>query len=147
MVAFRMALLWLQLGDVDAARACVGANADGDGVEEKVVSALCDMADGEYEAALEKWRALREQVGDEMVGVNLAVCLLYVGKMQEGRELLEQLVDSGRSSHTLLFNLSTMYELCTDRSRALKARLAEKVAAVGDRTGGWEKTNADFKLQ
>ncbi|KAL2153578.1 hypothetical protein VTH82DRAFT_4733 [Thermothelomyces myriococcoides] len=148
-VAVRMALLWLQLGDVDAARACIStADADGgDGVEERVVSALCDMADGEYEAALEKWKALREQVDDEMVGVNLAVCLLYVGKMQEARELLEQLVESGRSSRTLLFNLSTMYELCTDRSRALKMRLAEKVAAVGDRTRGWDKTNADFKLQ
>ncbi|KAL2138689.1 hypothetical protein VTI28DRAFT_6362 [Corynascus sepedonium] len=149
MVAVRLALLWLQLGDVDAARACVAADWDGngDGVEHRVVSALCDMADGEYETALGKWRSLREEVNDEMVGVNLAVCLLYVGKMQEGRSLLEQLVDSGRSSHTLLFNLSTMYELCTDKSRVLKARLAEKVAAMGDRAEGWEKTNADFKLQ
>jgi len=40
-----------------------------------------------------------------------------------------------------------MYELCTDKSRVLKARLAEKVAAMGDRAEGWEKTNADFKLQ
>lgn len=56
------------------------------------------------------------------------------------------MVDAGRSSHTLLFNLSTMYELCTDRSRGLKARLAEKVALKGDKTTGWEKTNADFKL-
>jgi hypothetical protein len=70
------------LGDVDAARGCVGGE-DGDAVEERVVEALCDMADGEYEAALGKWRALRELVDDEMVGVNLAVCLLYVGKMQE----------------------------------------------------------------
>ena len=116
--------------------------------------------------------ALRAETDDEMVGVNLAVCLLYVGRMQEvrgwcfvvlavdrhagcpmmaadvkqGRALLEQLVDSGRSSHTLLFNLSTMYELCTDRSRALKVRLSEKVAAMEPRPEGWEKTNADFKL-
>jgi hypothetical protein len=39
-----------------------------------------------------------------------------------------------------------MYELCTDRSRALKVSLSEKVAAMGERAGGWEKTNADFKL-
>ncbi len=55
-------------------------------------------------------------------------------------------MDAGRSSHTLLFNLSTMYELCTDRSRALKVQLSEKVAAMEDRAEGWEKTNADFKL-
>jgi hypothetical protein len=53
------------------------------GVEGRVVAALCDMADGEYEAALGKWVTLREVVDDEMVGVNLAVCLLYVGRMQE----------------------------------------------------------------
>ncbi|KAJ4289408.1 hypothetical protein N0V88_006888 [Collariella sp. IMI 366227] len=115
-------------------------------VEERVVSALCDMADGEYELAFGKWTALRKESDDEMVGVNLAVCMLYVGKMSEGKTVLESLTDSGRSSHTLLFNLSTMYELCTDRSRALKVKLSEKVAAMEERADGWEKTNADFKL-
>ncbi|KAH6632238.1 hypothetical protein F5144DRAFT_593039 [Chaetomium tenue] len=147
MVRVRRALLWLHLGDVDAARACVAEEAVQGGVEERMVAALCDMADGEYDAALGKWAELKELVGDdEMVGVNMAVCLLYVGRMHEGRALLEQLVDTGRTSHTLLFNLSTMYELCTDRSRALKVGLSEKVAAMGDRKEGWEKNNADFKL-
>ncbi|KAK4097234.1 hypothetical protein N658DRAFT_479250 [Parathielavia hyrcaniae] len=145
----RRALLYLHLGDVGAARECVGGAGDGGvggGVEERVVTALCDMADGEYEAALGRWTELKETVDDEMVAVNMAVCLLYVGRMQEGKALLEQLVDSGRSSHTLLFNLTTMYELCTDRSRALKVRLSERVAASENRGDGWEKTNADFKL-
>ena len=73
-------------------------------------------------------------------------CPMMAADVKQGRALLEQLVDSGRSSHTLLFNLSTMYELCTDRSRALKVRLSEKVAAMQARPEGWEKTNADFKL-
>ncbi|KAK4145943.1 uncharacterized protein C8A04DRAFT_10092 [Dichotomopilus funicola] len=156
MVGVRRALLWLHLGDVEAARGCMGI-VDGDGgeggqegsggVEAKVVGALCDMADGAYERALGRWKELWEEVDDEMVGVNLAVCLLYLGKMQEASHSRLWLVDSGRSSHTLLFNLSTMYELCTDRSRALKVSLSEKVAARGDRVEGWEKTNADFKLQ
>lgn len=60
--------------------------------------------------------------------------------------MLEELVDSGYASHTLLFNLTTMYELCTDKSRTLKAKLAEKVAAMDITTKGWEKSNADFKL-
>ncbi|KAL1841311.1 hypothetical protein VTJ49DRAFT_7148 [Mycothermus thermophilus] len=146
MERMREALLWLQLGDVQAARACLALEAcpggDDDAAEggaegrrdvaERVVDALCDMADGEYETALGKWTALREE---------------QAGKEDEmGRVLLEEMVEAGRSSHTLLFNLSTMYELCTDRSRGLKARLAEKVALNGDRTAGWEKTNADFKL-
>ncbi|KAJ3568983.1 hypothetical protein NPX13_g6234 [Xylaria arbuscula] len=116
------------------------------------------MADGEYAIALDKWQVLRDEmretgVQDEMVGVNTAVCLLYTGRMSEGRDLLEQLVDAGQTSHTLLFNLTTMYELCSDRAKNLKMRLASRVArleapamAEGRGGGGWEKTNADFKL-
>ncbi|KAM7203459.1 trafficking protein particle complex subunit-like protein [Naviculisporaceae sp. PSN 640] len=146
------ALLWLHLGDVDAARECVLSSyslddaAEQEGIKEKVVLALCDMADGEYERALDRWFDLREESDDEMIGVNTAVCLLYVGRMQEGKELLEGLVDAGRSSRTLLFNLTTMYELCTEKARSLKTRLADKVAAMEDTPNGWERTNADFKL-
>lgn len=60
--------------------------------------------------------------------------------------MLEGLVESGFSSHTLLFNLCTIYELCTDRSKALKANLAAKVAGMAASAKGWEKSNADFKL-
>lgn len=85
------ALLWLHLGDADAARRCVvrgeGSGEDGKHAE-TVVGALCQMADGEYEAALATWRGLREEVADEMVGVNMAVCLLYTGKLTEVSFLL-----------------------------------------------------------
>ncbi|KAI8953659.1 hypothetical protein F4801DRAFT_104079 [Xylaria longipes] len=150
-LAVSRALLWLHVGDVDAARRCVSHGAAGE-MAERVVGALANMADGEYDAALEKWRALRDEmsengVEDEMVGVNLAVCLLYTGRMPEGRDLLEELVSAGQTSHTLLFNLTTMYELCSDRAKSLKTRLAERVADMEPRSGGgWEKTNADFKL-
>jgi hypothetical protein len=80
-LAVARALLWLHLGDADAARECVRGLPGG---VEGVVDALCAMADGEYGAALEMWKALREEeTEDEMVGVNMAVCLLYVGRMQE----------------------------------------------------------------
>ncbi|KAI0520892.1 hypothetical protein F5B22DRAFT_598709 [Xylaria bambusicola] len=155
-LAVSRALLWLHLGDVDAARRCMG-NGVGAETSERVVDALADMADGEYAVAIDKWRALRDEmsengVEDEMVGVNLAVCLLYTGRMSEGRDLLEELVDAGQTSHTLLFNLTTMYELCSDRAKNLKMRLASRVATLeapaagGGGGGGWEKTNADFKL-
>ncbi|KAI0189689.1 hypothetical protein EV127DRAFT_431512 [Xylaria flabelliformis] len=145
------ALLWLHVGDVDAARHCVSHGVAGE-MAERVVDALANMADGEYDAALEKWRDLRDEMGengveDEMVGVNLAVCLLYTGRMPEGRDFLEELVSAGQTSHTLLFNLTTMYELCSDRAKSLKIRLAESVAEMEPRSGrGWEKTNVDFKL-
>ncbi|KAI0469547.1 hypothetical protein F4859DRAFT_487016 [Xylaria cf. heliscus] len=150
-LAVSRALLWLHVGDVDAARRCVAHGVAGE-MAERVVDALASMADGEYDAALEKWQALRDEmseneVEDEMVGVNLAVCLLYIGQMPEGRDLLEELVSAGQTSHTLLFNLTTMYELCSDRAKSLKMRLAERVADMEPTPGGaWEKTNADFKL-
>ncbi|KXH33958.1 hypothetical protein CSIM01_02293 [Colletotrichum simmondsii] len=148
-MALSRALLWLHLGDADAARRCV-MRGDDSGEEgkhaETVVGALCQMADGEYEAALATWRGLREEVADEMVGVNMAVCLLYTGKLTEARAIFEDMVGSGYSSHTLLFNLSTTYELCTERNRNLKVRLVDKVADLEETPRGWEKNNADFKL-
>ncbi|PNH43235.1 hypothetical protein VD0004_g4205 [Verticillium dahliae] len=146
-MALTRALLWLHLGDVAAARRCVRGAHRGEGRHaEQVILALCEMADGEYEAALRLWQALRQEVDDEMVGVNMAVCLLYTGNMDKGREVLESMAGSGRSSHTLLFNLSTMYELCTERNRAMKIKLTERLAGLDATESGWEKTNADFKL-
>ena len=83
-LALAKSLLWLQLGDVDAARACAADCTDDDASAEDITNALCDMGDREYEAALEKWTALREDMeDDEMVGVNTAVCLIYLGRLQE----------------------------------------------------------------
>lgn len=74
------ALLWLHLGNTDAARLCVKEGEFGD----RIITALCGMADGEYETALSTWQELRGEMGeDEMVAVNLAVCLLYTGRMEE----------------------------------------------------------------
>ncbi|KAI1070436.1 hypothetical protein NW752_007766 [Fusarium irregulare] len=145
-MALTKALLWLHLGDVDSARACARLAVENDENAEKLILALCDMADSEYESALEAWKELKETMDDEMVGVNTAVCLLYLGRIQEGRAVLEGLVDSGLSSHTLLFNLSTMYELCTERHKNMKIKLTERVACMEASAAGWEKTNSDFKL-
>ena len=73
------ALLWLHLGDADAARACVKADSRAD----KIVSALCDMADAQYAEALATWRSIEGGATDEMIGVNMAVCMLYLGRMDE----------------------------------------------------------------
>ncbi|KAJ4257342.1 hypothetical protein NW762_008460 [Fusarium torreyae] len=134
-MALTKALLWLHLGDADSARACARQAAASDENAEKLITALCDMADAEYESALETWTELKESMEDEMIGVNTA-----------GRAILEGLVDSGLSSHTLLFNISTMYELCTERHRNLKLKLTERVAGMEASPAGWEKTNSDFKL-
>ncbi|KAM0258976.1 hypothetical protein ACHAPA_010979 [Fusarium lateritium] len=145
-MALTKALMWLHLGDSDSARVCARQAVTSDENAEKLIVALSDMADAEYKSALEAWEELKESMDDEMVGVNMAVCLLYLGRIQEGRAVLEELVESGRSSHTLLFNLSTMYELCTERHKNMKIRLTERVAGLEASSTGREKTNSDFKL-
>ncbi|KHN96118.1 Tetratricopeptide-like helical [Metarhizium album ARSEF 1941] len=135
-IALSKALLWLHLGDADEARGCAEQCSKTAVDTEKLILALCDLADGDYESALSRWQHLREDMpDDEMVGVNTA-----------GRDILENLVESGFSSHTLLFNLSTMYELCTEKHRNLKTKLAERVAGMDESPAGWEKLNTDFKL-
>ncbi|KPM37184.1 hypothetical protein AK830_g9392 [Neonectria ditissima] len=145
-MALTKALLWLHLGNAESARECAQQGASDNQDADKIILALCDMADADYESALEQWKDLKETADDEMVGVNMGVCLLYLGRIQEGREILEGLVNSGLSSHTLLFNLSTMYELCTEKNRNLKIRLTERAAAMETSAAGWERTNGDFKL-
>lgn len=65
----------------------------------------------------------------------------------QARELLESLIATNHSFSSLTFNLSTIYELCSDKSRVLKMGLAEKLAKQ-PRSGekNWEKPNVDFKL-
>lgn len=82
-MAISKALLWLQLGDVDSARECARLCSADEEATGRIILALCDMGDTEYEAALEKWQGLRKEMEDEMVGVNAAVCLLYLGRLQE----------------------------------------------------------------
>ena len=162
----RIALLYLRIGDVAAAKRFVGE--DGSGSTVGVLQPLLRMAEGRYEDAVEGWKALRaapSASNPEMATQNLAVCLLYTGRLDEvcfsaglyyaiaalkcirqARSLLEKLVDEGHSFHALTFNLSTMYELCTDKARALKTELTEKVASLDMSDVGWEKSNVDFKL-
>ena len=70
-------------------------------------------------------------------------------------QLLTELIEEGHSFHALTFNLATVYELCTERSRAKKIELADKVAekmkseddfGEGERSTWAERSNADFKL-
>lgn len=79
---------------------------------------------------------------------NRAVCALYSGRLSEARDLLEGLVADGVASSTLVFNLSTVFELVSERARNLKIGLAERLAQrnEGGHGSGWEVGVADMKL-
>jgi tetratricopeptide (TPR) repeat protein len=152
------ALVWLRVGDLRASRRCIGqasALSSPGGEQtmelnnkvEGTLNALLKIAEGDYNAAVEAWTELHTAYEDDaMVTQNLAVSLLYTGKVSEARNLLTDLAGTTPPFHALTFNLSTMYELCTERSRDRKLVLAERVAAREPSEVGWEMVAADFKL-
>ena len=150
-------MVLLRMGDVTGAREFSASMKSGgnkqDKTKDKIIDALCTTAEGEYEAAAKKWKGIvdSENGSDEsglrtMACQNLAVCLVYMGKVTEAQDTLRGIMDD-EQQHLLKgvsFNLATIYELVADveRCRALKLELAEeaKKKAEGDRALG------DFKL-
>lgn len=71
----RLALLCLRIGDVRAARRYAGEGA--------MMEALLCMADGRYGDAVEGWRGMVAGERDVLARQNMAVCELYLGRMDE----------------------------------------------------------------
>lgn len=65
----------------------------------------------------------------------------------KARRLLESQVSENQSFTGLIFNLSTVYELCSDNAGHLKGQLAATVAAQpASGQTNLDRPNADFKL-
>ena len=143
-------LVWLRVGDLASARRCLAhaSQAASDALLDGTLAALVQLADSDYEAAASSFRALHDQFPeDAMVTQNLAVCLLYTGRIPDAKQLLLNLVDQSPPFHSMVFNLSTVFELCTERNRDRKAEIAEKLASRKDGGGvGWERSTVEFKL-
>ncbi|KAK4547740.1 hypothetical protein LTR36_000698 [Oleoguttula mirabilis] len=146
-IAYRKALLRVRVGDVTGARGCVGMMRD-EG-RKAAFDVLLQVADGDFSDAADNWQELAEQrSGHALVANNVAVCLLYTGHIDTSRRVLEEASAKLPGFPALLFNLSTIYELCTERAADLKTSLAHTMAAKTPQpdSGGWEKTTLDFKL-
>lgn len=146
----RLGLLYLKIGNLAAAEKCINPSADTptEHPYSTILAPLLSIAQGDYSAAITQLIATKDKASspDPLVLQNLAVCLIYTGRLVEARPLLQSLVAEGHSFPSLIFNLSTIYELCTEKSKGLKMDLAGKLA---DREGdsiGWEKLNSDLKL-
>ncbi|KAF1959657.1 hypothetical protein CC80DRAFT_489765 [Byssothecium circinans] len=143
-------LVWLRVGDIQAAKRCLSSfsGSDSDELANKTLEALIQLSNSEYAAAASSFQALHDQyLDDAMITQNLAVSLVYTGQIAEAKDLLADLVDTSAPFHSLVFNLSTIYELCTERNRDKKVALAEKLASrKTDGVVGWEIGSADFKL-
>jgi tetratricopeptide (TPR) repeat protein len=146
----RLGLLYLKIGNLAAATEYTNTSAETSTEHSysTILAPLLSMAQGDYSAAIAQLVAIKDLAtsADPLVLQNLAVCLMYTGRLVEARPLLESLVSEGHSFPSLIFNLSTIYELCTEKSKGLKMDLAAKLADKEGSSIGWEKLNADFKL-
>ncbi|KAF1978692.1 hypothetical protein BU23DRAFT_498943 [Bimuria novae-zelandiae CBS 107.79] len=144
------ALTWLRLGDITAARKCLASlsSSQSDELLDGTLKALLQLADSDYASAVASFESLHSRFpSDAMVTQNLAVCLLYTGRIAEAKDLLSALAHETQPFHSLVFNLCTVYELCTERNQDSKLALASTMAArKSDGSVGWEISNADFKL-
>ncbi|KAJ5736272.1 uncharacterized protein N7483_001397 [Penicillium malachiteum] len=147
-VKLRKALLFLRIGDADSAQQVFGDSYESK--EAALLQPLLSMSDGRYNDAVDQWRVLYEdqtRSDEDLVAQNMAVCLLYSGKLDEARQLLESQVSANHSFGSLIFNLSTVYELCSDNASQLKGQLAATLAGqpVSGETN-IDRPNTDFKL-
>jgi tetratricopeptide (TPR) repeat protein len=145
----RKALLHLRTGDLNSASESLNKMAPG--LSKEITQALLQTTEGDFAKAVGTWRRLAEQHPDnELLAQNLSACLLYTGHITEARSILEGIVRDTPAFPALLFNLSTVYELCTNRAvegkTGLSHFLAQKSPPDAAMSGGWERTNADFKL-
>lgn len=77
----RLALLYMRLGALTAANSCIEATTCTN--HEPILQPLLSMAEGRYEDAISEWRNLLASSSSTMATQNLAVCLLYVGRIEE----------------------------------------------------------------
>lgn len=160
-------LVWLQVGDLRATKRCLATlhgssdsimsptlnTIEATGSEDyssRVLLALANMAEGNFPAAALEWEQLeKSHEDDDMISQNLAICLLYTGRLVEAHEILENAVDESSAApfHSLLFNLSTFYELSSDKARENKTKLTERVAQITPSSSGWQRSTTDFKME
>lgn len=146
-IATRKALLRIRVGDVGGAQRSVARIQN---EQTKAVLNALLMTSTDLPAATDAWRQLAGQdaVDHALSAQNLAVCMLYTGHITEARQTLEQLAVQSPAFPTMLFNLSTVYELCSERAMEHKAALMARMASrqPDPSSGGWERASYEFKL-
>ncbi|KAH0542711.1 hypothetical protein FGG08_002946 [Glutinoglossum americanum] len=163
-----LALLHLRTGNISAAQSILSnktpssPSPSSSSSSSSPLPALLSMSRGDFHTAATQWSALIASTTAHTTASapdpsplflqNLALCHLYTNNLPQTRKILEDLVDGGWSFHTLLWNLATVYELCSERGvgrlkEGLAGRVAKGVEEGWGKGGvGGERGNVDFKL-
>lgn len=145
---YRKALLRLRIGDV------LGAQRFHDKMtsvtrKQSLAPLISAATSGDFSAAVTNWS---QEVGDDpqdaLAASNLAVSLLYTGKISHAQQTIESLTQRLPAFPGLLFNAGTIYELVTAQVVERKSELVQSMAAKkpGPESGGWERATFEFKL-
>ena len=145
-IASRKALLRARVGDVAGARVSVSKLQNPK--KQAALDTLLKVADGDFSSAGSSWQTQQDSEAGPLTANNLAVSLLYTGRIQSSHDILEELAQTQPGFPALLFNLSTVYELCTERAMDRKTSLISSMVgkAPAPDAGGWEKATFEFKL-
>lgn len=131
--------IYLQLGDVKYAQDCFNKAATISCeksqqylVEECINKALLAIAHNNSEEAYKHYhQAYTLSPDNAMLANNMAVCLLYMGRLKESLSLLEKTIQKNPSSclhDGILFNTCTLYELESSRCAQKKLAMLELVS-------------------
>lgn len=133
--------LYLQLGDVKAAQECFSkasvlrsslSKETWHEVEELVDKAMMAIAQNGYADAYNYYKqAYSLEPNKPMLLNNMAICLLYMGKLKEALALLEKTVQGNTPMclhDGIIFNICTLYELESSKSFARKQTMLNLVA-------------------
>lgn len=127
-----MGRVYLTLGDVSAAEQKFSEIRKGvASLREYVDRGLTAIAQNAFQEAYECFsNALKLQPTNIMLINNLAVCLLYLGKLDDAVRLMDGAVEKNPMEvlqESLLLNVSTLYELHTTHSKQSKLELLRQL--------------------
>lgn len=131
--------IYLQLGDANYAQECFSKAATISceksqqlHVEENINKALLAIAHNNCEEAYKHYQqAYTLSPNNAMLANNMAVCLLYMGRLKESLALLEKTIQKNPSAclhDGILFNICTLYELESSRCSQKKLSMLELVS-------------------
>ncbi|CAH0403184.1 unnamed protein product [Chilo suppressalis] len=133
-IASALCRLWLLAGHVKAALIHLNVAREErhhlcptPDVREYVDMGLLDIANGKYQEAYNNFvKAADQEPTNIMVANNIAVCLLYMGRLKEAIAVLQKAINSDPErglNESLLVNLCTLYELESSKTNEKKLNL------------------------
>ncbi|THZ75551.1 hypothetical protein D6C88_06969, partial [Aureobasidium pullulans] len=141
-MCIRKTLLLLKIGDTQAAEECLATFTSSSEshthtdenllIQQHVLSALTSLSTSNYTTAVTQLQNLATTYpSNPLILHNLAIANIYSNNVSTASSILESLVSETEIVFpTLLFNLSTVFELRTERARERKLGLVDVVVEV-----------------